>query len=98
MRRELAGEACGLLLPEGLRVDLIASLGGSPSTARGAQHLRSLLKRMLPGAWINSMRARMPHWRPSLRLIAFRAALAGRLMAQWERDQAAVQARMDLAG
>lgn len=98
MRSELEGEACGHLIPEALRLDLIASLKGNGSIAAPAQSLRSLLKRVLPTGWLNALRARMPQWRPPMRMIAFRAALAGRLMAQWERDQAAVQANLDLAG
>ncbi|HJW32653.1 MAG TPA: hypothetical protein VJ505_04725 [Holophagaceae bacterium] len=91
MRQELAGDACGWLLPEGLRQDLIGSLNGAPSVAGPAQRLRSLVKRVLPDAWVNALRARMPPWRPPMRLFAFRAALAGRLMGQWERDQRALQ-------
>jgi hypothetical protein len=90
MRAELQGERAQSLLPEGVRARLLASL--TSQVAAQAPAFRTWLKRVLPKAVVKALTTRLPHRKPPMRRLAFRAALAMRILAQREGDQAALAA------
>ncbi len=90
MRAELEGERAQALLPEGVRARLLLSL--TSQVAAQAPAFRTWLKRVLPKAVVKALTTRLPHRKPPMRRLAFRAALAMRILAQRERDQAALAA------
>lgn len=90
IRAELGSDRAQALLPEPTRLRLLLSLDSQ--AAAKAPALRIMLKRILPKGLVKALTTRLPHRKPPMRRLAFRAALAMRILAQREGDQAALAA------
>jgi hypothetical protein len=86
MSRELEGAFCASALPPAFRTDLMASLRAPANGS--ARSMRAAVKRVVSPSWIQALRARFPPSYPKPWALAFRAALASRLVALLEADSA----------
>ncbi|WP_257307413.1 hypothetical protein [Geothrix campi] len=92
-REELESGTVEKLLPETWRARLQSDLRGAAVAAPSTRSLRAALKRIVPGAWVRAVRARMGPEHPSRRLLVLRTALASRMVRLLEADAGAMGGR-----
>ncbi|NTV75735.1 MAG: hypothetical protein HGA66_16215, partial [Holophaga sp.] len=86
MAEELASETMARLLPPSTRASLAQSLLSESLSRRPLNLGRDLLKHLIPTSLVAAARSLGPPHLPSSRDIAFRAALASRIVRMLERD------------
>ncbi|BDU71757.1 asparagine synthetase B family protein [Mesoterricola silvestris] len=86
MAGELEGPAMTRLLPPPFRASLVAALRSDAGPLRSSAHARAILKRIVPAPLISAIRTLGRPAGPTLRVMAFRCALASRLLGILEQD------------
>jgi hypothetical protein len=86
LREELESPALDALLPASWRDRLVGGLQAGSFPAQSSRSVKALLKRILPGAWVSAARARLGAPPTPARLLALRAALAGRTLRLLQAD------------
>ncbi|GEM_PF-2465214 len=97
MLDELDGESMDRLLPHPFRASLEAALRNDAMPIASSGHARAILKRIIPAPLISALRTMGRPVGPTLRVMAFRAALASRLIRIFEGDAATLGAADGLA-
>jgi hypothetical protein len=86
LEEELGSDVAHRVVPAPLREELLSGIRKTRSPMTPTRSLRARLKRIIPTRWVQSFRAQMGPILPGQRFLAFRSALATRMVRMLEED------------